>query len=143
MLHFISSNYGGRYTEGSDFKHRRHTYFLLLVVKSSQRNRSVSSGANRTKEYFSGYFCILSMTEENPMTETKNLQCLLLICKLPNCLLSCLTIPELLSFFLELNQGCLEFYDFGGFNNLRFSSESIRKSAQLNLQQCRRESTFK
>ena len=55
MIHFISSNKGGRFTRALISNTVSLTYFLLSVTDQT-----------------SGYFCIITMTE-NSMTGTENL----------------------------------------------------------------------
>ena len=94
VLHFTSSNEDGRFTEGSDFKHPKPTYFLLAVIMADQTW---------------GYFCIISMTE-NSIAKTENSKCLPLTCNLSNCVFSCFTIYKLWSLFFDLNICSLRIY---------------------------------
>ena len=71
MMHFISSNKGGRFTprfiEGSDFKHCKP-----YVFPAFSNQKFLCELLCIMTDQTSGYFCIITMTG-NSMTRTENL----------------------------------------------------------------------
>ena len=74
MIHLISSDKGGRFTEGSDFKHCKP-----YVFSDFSNQKFLCEWLCIMTDQTSRYFCIISMTEnsmtktENSMTKTENL----------------------------------------------------------------------
>ena len=67
MIHFISSNKGGRLTDGSDFKHCK-PYVFSAFSNQKFLCEWLCIMTNQT----SGYFCVICMTD-NSVTKSENL----------------------------------------------------------------------
>ena len=67
IIHFMSSNKGGKFTEGSDFRHCKP-----YVFSAFSNQKFLCEWLCIMTHQTSGYFCIISMTE-NSMTKTENL----------------------------------------------------------------------